>query len=411
MGPIALYDKSFLQSLSTDESVWFDNFFYPVTSPLFYVETLADLWKKPRSGKTAEDEVGIIAAKTPQLHGGPCYFHQQLCLQDLLGNPAPMTGQIPVAGMRRVFRDGKEGAIAEISEEAKAFQRWQRGNFYDVERLHARSWRAQVESINLDAIEKSMKKIGVTAKTCKSMGAALKFADDALFGLTKTPARFDGALEVLGVPRQLRSTIKNRWKYRGKPSLRIFAPYAAHMLRVELFFRVALGANLIASTRPSHQIDMAYLFYLPFCMIFVSSDKLHKQCAPLFLRPDQKFVWGHELKTDLAVLNAHYSAFPTEIKQQGIYKFAKELPEESQGIIRNLFEYYSPNLLKSSEFRDPNEIKKNTHDEILEDMKKWDAAPSAGTSRNHELETMIIKRSVSRVRGSWVQFGPEVESL
>ena len=48
MGPIALFDKSFLQSLSVDESVWFDHFFLPVVSPLFFVETLADLAKAPR---------------------------------------------------------------------------------------------------------------------------------------------------------------------------------------------------------------------------------------------------------------------------------------------------------------------------------------------------------------------------
>jgi hypothetical protein len=45
MGPIALFDKSFLQSLALDESTWFDNFFYPTICPLFYVETLADLSK------------------------------------------------------------------------------------------------------------------------------------------------------------------------------------------------------------------------------------------------------------------------------------------------------------------------------------------------------------------------------
>ena len=65
MGPLTLFDKSFLQALSTDEAVWFDNFFYPVVAPLFYIETLADLYKRPRDGKTPEEEVGIIAAKTP----------------------------------------------------------------------------------------------------------------------------------------------------------------------------------------------------------------------------------------------------------------------------------------------------------------------------------------------------------
>ena len=45
MGPIALFDKSFLQSLSLDEAVWFDAFYMPVICPIFFVESLADLAK------------------------------------------------------------------------------------------------------------------------------------------------------------------------------------------------------------------------------------------------------------------------------------------------------------------------------------------------------------------------------
>ena len=67
MGPIALFDKSFLQSLSLDESVWFAHFFMPVVCPLFYVETLADLEKAVRAGRTPEQEVGIIARKFPEV--------------------------------------------------------------------------------------------------------------------------------------------------------------------------------------------------------------------------------------------------------------------------------------------------------------------------------------------------------
>ncbi|CAN7769983.1 hypothetical protein LJR290_007473 [Variovorax sp. LjRoot290] len=411
MGPITLFDKSFLQSLSTDEAVWFDNFFYPVISPLFLIETLADLWKTPRDGKTVEDEVGIIAAKTPQLHGGPCYFHNELCIQDLLGNHVPMTGQIPMAGMRTVVRDGKEGAIAEVSPEARAFHRWQQGNFYDVERFHAHEWRHQVESIDLGSIERAMKQIGISSKTCKTLDAALKLADEVVAGLTKTSSRFDGTLEVLEVPSHFRSHIKERWKRKGKPPLRFLAPYAAHVLRVELFFRAALGANLVASTRPSHKVDMAYLFYLPFCTLFTSSDKLHRQCAPLFMRTDQEFVWGPDLKADLGALNAHFSGLPEEVRRQGIYEFANRLPVESQGLIRGLFERHTPNLLKPTATVDPAEINKDVHKALLEDMKRWESAPSrptVGLSSGEALETMIIKRSVSRTRGSWMQIGPEV---
>ena len=392
--------------------MWFDNFFYPVTSPLFYAETLADLWKKPREGKTSEEEVAIIAAKTPQFHGGPCYFHHELCVQDLLGNHVPMNGQIPMAGMRRVVREGKEGAIAEVSEEAKAFHRWQHGDFYDVERFHAARWRAYVENIDLTVIERSMKSIGVNAKTCKSLEAALKFADEAVIGLTKTSARFDGALKVLDVQDKAQAYIKDRWKRKGKPQLRYFAPYAAHILRVELFFRIVLGANLVGSTRPSHKIDMAYLFYLPFCRLFISGDKLHRQCASLFMRSDQEFVWGLDLKVDLAALNAHFSALPEEIRKQGVYKFANRLPDESQGLIRQLFGRHSPNLLKPSAAVDPEKIDQAAHNKIIEEMKKWEDAPSdVGSALDGSLKTMIIKRSVSRTRGSWVQIGPEVTDL
>lgn len=411
MGPIALFDKSFLQSLSTDEAVWFDNFFYPVTTPLFYIETLADLWKTPREGKTAEEEVAIIAAKTPELHGGPCFFHHELCIQDLHGHHVPLDGRIPMANMRRVVRDGKEGAIAEVSDEAKAFHRWQHGEFEAVEHLYARRWRGLVESIDLSIIEKSMKSIGVSAKNCKSLEAALAYADQAVAGLTKSSGRFDGALEVLEIPdADRRFYIKELWKHKGKPPLSIFAPYAAHMLRVELFFRIALGANKIASTRPSHKVDMAYLFYLPFCSIFISSDKLHRQCSPLFMRPDQEFVWGHDLKADLAELNEHFGGLPDEVKQQGLYKFASRLPDESKGLIRQIFERHTPNLLTPAAVVDTDMLNQTSAGKkIIEDMKKWESSPSDGSApAGRELETMIIKRSIRRQRGSWVQIGPEI---
>ena len=66
MGPITLFDKSFLQSLNVDESVWFDHYYLANVCHLFYVETLADLEKAVRDGRTPEQEVGIIASKFPE---------------------------------------------------------------------------------------------------------------------------------------------------------------------------------------------------------------------------------------------------------------------------------------------------------------------------------------------------------
>jgi hypothetical protein len=412
MGPITLFDKSFLQALSTDESVWFDNFFYPVIAPLFYIETLADLEKPPRPGKTAEEEVAIIARKTPQLSGGPCYFHHELCIQDLLGNHVPLTGQIPIAGMRQVVQGGRQGAVMEVSPEAKAFARWQRGRFLDVDRLHARLWRAHLNRIDLSAIEHAMKHAGINSKTCKTLQTALEIADTSILGLTKSPGRFDAMLEVLSIPFEARCPIKERWKLKRQPRLASFAPYAAHLLRVEIFFHAAIGANLIGSARATNRVDMAYLFYLPFCTLFVSSDHLHRACAPLFMRQDQEFVWGQDLKLDLTSVNSYYAALPHEIRLQGIYKFANHLPDESRGLIRSLFERHAPRLLKPERVLDPDKLNPEAHRKLVQHIKDWESSPdnhSDALGSDGELDSLILKRSVSRKRGSWVQVGPEID--
>lgn len=43
MGPLALFDKSYLEGLNPDEAVWFDHFFLANVCPMFYVETQSDL--------------------------------------------------------------------------------------------------------------------------------------------------------------------------------------------------------------------------------------------------------------------------------------------------------------------------------------------------------------------------------
>jgi hypothetical protein len=81
---------------------------------------------------------------------------------------------------------------------------------------------------------------------------------------------------------------------------------------VDVFFHVAVDKKLIDPGRPSNRVDIAYLYYLPFTMIFVSNDKLHRRAVPYFLEPNQMFVFGEDLKRDLAKLDAYYSARPAE---------------------------------------------------------------------------------------------------
>ena len=122
------------------------------------------------------------------------------------------------------------------------------------------------------------------------------------------------------------------------PELSRYAPYCAHVLTVELFFKIALASDLVSSERPSNWVDMAYLFYLPFCVVFVSSDKLHRKCAPLLLRDDQEFIWGPDLKEGLREVNEHYLAYPESVREEGLLRFASRPPAEGEFVVSQLWD-------------------------------------------------------------------------
>jgi len=131
MGPMALFDKSFLQSISTDESVWFDHFFMPIVCPVFYVETLGNLAKEATKRRSPESVVRDIANKFPEWAGSPCGFHVDLVIRDLLGDHVGLRHQIPRPGGRFV----KSGVVFDQTPEEEAFHRWRDGKFQDVERI------------------------------------------------------------------------------------------------------------------------------------------------------------------------------------------------------------------------------------------------------------------------------------
>jgi hypothetical protein len=256
MGPIALFDKSFLQSLSLDESFWFDHFFLTNICPLFYVETLADLKKSVRGARTPEQEVGIIADKFPEMHSSPNVQHVTACVGELLGHPVPMTGQILLARGRPVKTDGQSGIVFEQSPEAEAFARWQQNEFLEIERLHAHGWREAVTNLDLSKIADQFRKLGIDGKTFKTLDQAKEFADQIVSSKDQHFDKMWLALLFLNIHPQYHQEILQRWSVMNYPPLTRYAPYVAYVLTVEIFFQIALAANLISSDRPSNRVDI-----------------------------------------------------------------------------------------------------------------------------------------------------------
>lgn len=145
MGPSTIFDKSALQSFNMDEAVWFDAFLMGNITPLFYVETLADLEKAVKKGRTPEQVVGSLAAKTP-LNAVPNAHHYTIVLSELAGNQSPDMDSRPLVagGIAKRTPDGKTAIHFDEFPEAAALNRWRQNDFLEVERNTAKEWRQQL---------------------------------------------------------------------------------------------------------------------------------------------------------------------------------------------------------------------------------------------------------------------------
>lgn len=411
MGPITLFDKSFLQSLNPDESVWFDHFFQTNVCPYFFVETLADLEKNIDKGRTPEQVVGSIANKFPEMHEMPSALHINICISNLMGYNIPMTGQIPVAGGYHVKVDDKTGTIFKTTPEAEAFSRWQKQDFIGIERLYARAWRTMLSSLKTDEIISGFKSLGIDGKSCRSLEEAKNIADGIVKSRDNPYDKMKLIIQFLNIPQYLHQHILKRWSSLYFPPLIDFAPYAAFVLTVDIFYQVALAADLISSARKSNRIDIAYLFYLPFCMLFVSSDKLHRRCSLLFLREDQEFVWGQDLKEGLKYINNKYSKLHISIKEKGVMSFA-HYPPNDDNIISQIWDTHFPNWRKSADAYESKTPYKNK--KLYNEIKKMSTASHIPTEQidfdTYNTDRMVIERMVRKKKGSWWQIPKELKN-
>ena len=345
MGPILIFDKSALQSLSIDESVWLDNYFLTNITPLFYVETLADL-SLPNPPKPAEKIISELAAKTPRAL--PNVHHSRLVLGNLRGILVETDHGRPIVdqGVTKRSPDGKIGVHFDEPPEAKALARWHKREYREVEREFAQQWRQTLDILNFDSAIGIVKNIVPSGEKLNNLEQIKPFVDKFVQADSKEVLYL--ALDFLGINDRHRIAIIERWEKLGKPAFNIFAPYAAYVFSIDLLFYLAASKGIIAKERTSNKVDLAYLYYLPFCHVFVSGDKLHAKTTPLFLRKDQSFITASNFKDGLSKINGYYSQFRDEIAEIGVIKFATYPPIEIETSIHKLWDTHCPSWRKSA---------------------------------------------------------------
>jgi hypothetical protein len=412
MGPVIIFDKSTLESLNPDEAMWLDNFYLSNITPLFFIETLADLEKKARSGRTAEDIVGSLAYKTPDYSSKPNAHHRNLLDGEIFyGQEVDMTyGRPHITGGKTVELGGKMGVFFEPSPEEEALSRWQKHEFIEIERNIAKKWRQDLSNIDLEETYLAYQVFFPLGKP-KTLADVKKFVDFYIDGPDQE-LLITFATALIGLNSLGQTKVLERWRAAAKPSMREFVPYLTHVFSVELFFNLAIASDLIGRGRPSHKIDLAYLYYLPFCVVFTSNDKLHAEIVPFFLRENQSFVLGSELKTDLAKLDKHYDeSVSEEEKARGVMSFAFYPPNEGDFLISRLWDkHMAPDWRKRSVKPKPQPLTpvSSMIGEEIRRMEKGQGIPQNTNVPLEKADVMSIKRVVMIKKGKWNRFPPEV---
>ena len=205
--------------------------------PINYIETLADL-SKENTKLTPEKVVGNLALKTPLQYSYPNIHHSTLIIEDLLGNTVEMSNRVILSsGEAKVSPDGKVGIHYDEFPEAAAMNRWQEENFLDIEQKYAKRWRSSLSNINFELMIGLVKNIIPATVKFRELEEIKNFTDDFIKNNDKEIYYL--AFEILNIPSELQNKIITRWQDEKKPSFYKFAPYAAHVLNVYIFYRVS----------------------------------------------------------------------------------------------------------------------------------------------------------------------------
>lgn len=411
-GPILIFDKSSLESLNLDEAVLLDNFYLSNITPLFFVECLADLEKEIKSRSTPEQLVGSLALRTPEAQVCANVHHHQILGGELSRHfdLSTVYERPLIAGGKPIQLGDQRGMFYKRSPEVEALERWGHHQFLEVERQFAKNWRQALLRLDHDTLVRTVMDFLGPWRAPRSLSDARQLTDVIVDNIDPARLLMFG-MDLLGFA-DARKWVMDDWVAKRRPALRSYAPYFVHIMSINIFFCLVIPTQLLSNVKESHQIDLAYLYYLPFCSVFTSKDRFHKQVAPLFITQHQTFVEGHELKEDLRKLDAFYSQQPPEVLEKGLFHYALEPPEDTGFLITRLWDKYLPSWRQKDPDR-PDLDDPKVQADIMEKLKGFDENAPEAQSHNEDnldnLDFVTISRHVRATKGKWRIFSKETE--
>jgi hypothetical protein len=342
MGPTIILDKSSLQALSKKELILLNKLYYVNIPSVLIMEILADLKKANKDEALNEEKVIEIANKLIQKDNAHNVHYSSLIVSSLMGVDY-LDSRRPLVGGGKKVKDksGKIGVIMSELPEQEAVRNWQKGNFSEAEKKLAAEWRAYTKEIDLESAKKQFAKVKESVKECKDIPTLIAISENYINNPISQQQILAGVIEAFGIDQTLATQIFYRWECSPSKLIKDFAPYFYYTLKIDTVFRLGIVYNLI-TTRSTNRIDSEYLYYLPFCNIFSSRDKFHKDLAPFLLTDDQTFIDGDDLKADLNFIIGLLEKEDEELKLEWTTNFSLEPPNDEKCLAYRMWKKYLP---------------------------------------------------------------------
>ncbi len=315
MGPPLLLDKSGLQALPQRLLLTLSRYYLLVVPPILVLEVLGDLLKTRQGGK---EWMRMLSEKIRSTRFFVNLDHRDLRVASLRGKPVTMDGRPVIESEEFDTSLGKAALISETEEHMRLL-RWGFEKPTALDEQSANEWKQAIVSVNLEKAKAHLKLSNPEFPRVKSF-AELGNAVDGLLRFTDQRVALEMCLEDAHIEDDLRKEVRTRWEKDQSQKLWAFAPYAYHCFRIRMLFHLGL-ANDLVTTRSSNTADLIYLYYVPFCNVFSSNDKLHDNFAPLVSRPDQYFIRTDLLRSDFEAIEMFWAHLSLEQKRMWFDRF------------------------------------------------------------------------------------------
>ena len=300
--PSILFDKSTFQRFGLDLLPELNRQFFTIVPPVLLSEIVADLEKPDHTPDQCREIVKVLSGKLASLNYEIVPHYSSLFLHNLTGDyELPNDRSIPILADR--WRRIGDGIIVDDHPQEKMVARLQRGEFTDEDFKQTKQWRAAWESVDYNAMTASLP--GKRLSPINSIETLFECTDRTLtdeeIGFPLFWRWVKWYLTNFNVDPSINSHIQQRWQSGGHTSIQKFSTYAYHCIRCQMLANTGVMYEQV-KRRPTNIVDVEYLYYTPFAMVFSSNDEFHKRLAPGVIDADQSFVVGDTLLKEVSIL-------------------------------------------------------------------------------------------------------------